>query len=110
MKSKFNLEIFMKRNFCVSIPKDVATFKDLSIDVRINYYCKTDTNKAIMIYFLRVRTDKLFQNPHMQKVETWHDVSTQEISAQSSELGVSWWLQYASQYNRTATLFVTSSQ
>ena len=68
-----------------------STHEDLSIDVSISYYCRTDVDEARGISFLGVRTERQDFRILIRKYE-----GTQKISTQSSKLRVSY--QYLIQY------------
>ena len=70
----------------------VATHEDLSTDVSISYWCRTDFDEAKVISFLREQTDRVLESSH----GNMPGLGTQKISTQSSKLGLSCQSLYAS--------------
>ena len=74
-----------------------STHEDLSIDVSITNVGQVATDKAMVISFLWVRTDRRGFG-----ILTWKHVGTQKISTQSSKLVVGCRSLYASPEDRYA--------
>ena len=80
-KSKFNfdLTVFENKLKFLGFHAAVATREDLSIDVSITNVGRTDIDKARVISFLGVRTDR-----HGFGILTWKHVGTQKIELKIS--------------------------
>ena len=92
-KSKFDFDLFWKEIQIFGFTGS-STRGDLSIDICINYYCRTDIDEARVISFLRVRTDTISESSII--METCRD---KENSGQNSKFGVSCRSLYASPDN-----------
>ena len=75
------LKFFYKKNQIFGLQR-CSTHEDLSIDVLIRYYCKTDIERARVISFFRAQTR------HDFGILIWKHVCIQKNSAHSSKLGV----------------------